>query len=58
MNSKHPLWTIRSKEEASQFWEAEFGDGKDSGSRSADHDDAGDKTFSSGEKSNGTPVVA
>lgn len=26
MHGKHPLWTLRSKEEAAEFWQEEFGD--------------------------------
>ena len=61
-NGKHPLWTIRSKEEASRFWEVEFDNGKDSGPESADADAVGDSTGSStfpGEgRPKGTPSVA
>lgn len=59
-NGKHPLWTIRSKEEATQFWEAEFGNSKDSGvgNLQAADDQAG-KVAPHGEaESSGKPTVA
>lgn len=36
MDGGHPLWTLRSKEEASKFWEAEFGSTLESDARKDD----------------------